>query len=56
MGEVIDLDQARREAWVRKVREMRELGSVAVFGAIGEQDAVVLQFPAPDQTPPQGAA
>jgi hypothetical protein len=56
MGEVIDLDQARREAWVRKLHEMRELGSVAVFGAIGEQDAVVLQFPEQRPAPPQGAA
>ena len=45
MGELIDLDQARRERWNEKIRRMRELGEVAVFGSIGEQNAVVIPFP-----------
>ena len=45
MSELIDLDQARREHWHEKIRRMRELGEVAVFGSIGEQNAVVIPFP-----------
>lgn len=45
-GELIDLDQARRERWVAKINRMRQLGEVGIFGAIGEQNAQILQFPA----------
>ena len=55
MGELIDMAEARREQWLRKLQQMRELGGVAVFGAVGEQDAEVIPFPLPTN-PPEGAA
>lgn len=42
---IIDLDTERRSRWHDKIRRMRELGDVAIFGAVGEQDAIVLPFP-----------
>lgn len=56
---IIDLDTERRSRWHDKIRRMRELGDVAIFGTIGEHDAVVLPFPiqpSAKPTTPEGAA
>lgn len=44
MGELIDLEAERKKSWIRKIEYMRSIGGVAVFGAIGEQNAVILPF------------
>lgn len=50
-GEIIDLGAKRREKFHEKLREMRELGGVAVFGAIGEQNATIIYLPLPKDAP-----
>ena len=44
-AEIIDLARERRLRWERKLRAMREVGEVAVFGAVGEQNATIIHFP-----------
>lgn len=44
MGEIIDLNAARKERWLNKIHRMRELGEVAVFGVIGEIEAQIIPF------------
>lgn len=44
MGELIDLESKRKEQWIRTIEQHREMGTVAVFGAIGEVDASIIPF------------
>ena len=44
-AEIIDLSRERRRRWHDQLARMRELGEVAIFGAVGEQDATILPFP-----------
>lgn len=44
MGELIDLDQKRKERWLRIIEEMRAMGKAAIFGVVGETEAQILQF------------
>ena len=45
MGEIIDLDRERRLRWHRKLKAMRDIGEIAVFGSIGEQNAEIIYLP-----------
>ena len=46
MGELINLDDERRRRWADRIRRMRtEMGGVAVFGVIGEQNAQIIYLP-----------
>ena len=44
-AEIINLDIERRKRWIEKLERARELGEVAIFGAIGEHDAQVIYLP-----------
>lgn len=50
---VLYLDDYRREKFMTKLRAARESGEVAVFGALNEGLAEVIEFP---QYTPDGAA
>lgn len=52
---VVYIDEFRREQWLLKLRVARESGTVAVFGAIHEEDAQVIPFPVRGEVP-DGAA
>lgn len=45
MENVISLDDKRRERWVRQLEEARAMGRAAIFGIVGEVEAVILEFP-----------
>lgn len=45
MGELIDLEQKRKERWLRILEEKRRLGQAAIFGVVGETEAVIIRFP-----------
>lgn len=51
MGELINLDTRRKEKWIRTIEQHREMGTVAVFGNIGEVDATILPFRRDNETP-----
>ena len=44
MDELVDLDQKRKERWLRIINEMRAMGRSAIFGVVGETEAVILPF------------
>lgn len=44
-AEVIDLDKARKERWLRILEENRALGRASIFGVIGEVEARIITFP-----------
>ena len=48
MGELIYIDEFRRERWLLKLQVARETGEIAVFGAIQPDLADVIPFPTPD--------
>lgn len=45
MGELVYIDEYRRERWLLKLEAARSMGAVAVFNADLGQDAAVLPFP-----------
>lgn len=51
---VLYMDEYRRAKWTAELRRARESGRVAVFGAVYETEAAVLEFP--EQRPPDDAA
>lgn len=52
MGELVYIDEWRRERWLLKLAIARETGEVAVFGALQPEDAQIIEFPAQDD--PEG--
>lgn len=54
MGELVYIDEHRRERWLLKLEVARQSGAIAVFNADLGKDATVLPFPEPTQ--PDGAA
>jgi hypothetical protein len=57
MGELLFIDEHRRERWLLKLEVARQTGAVAVFNALQDHDAQVLQFPErPDPNPPEVSA
>lgn len=49
------IDEFRRERWLLKLRVARETGEIAVFGAIHEKNAEIIEFPQKHDDP-DGAA
>lgn len=50
MGELINLDDERRRRWADRIRRLRtEMGGVAVFGSVGEQNAEIIYLPSVDR-------
>ena len=56
MGELIYIDEHRRERWLLRLEMARETGAVAVFNAMYAQDAKVIPFPEQPDPDPEGAA
>lgn len=54
MGELVYIDEYRRERWLARLEAARQMGTVAVFNADLGQDATVLSFP--EQSDPEPAA
>ena len=54
MGELVYIDEHRRERWLLKLELARRTGEIAVFNADLGNDAAVLPFP--EQTDPEPAA
>lgn len=49
VGELIYIDEYRRERWLLKLEVARQSGAIAVFNADLGQDAQVLPFPEPPE-------
>lgn len=50
MGEIINLDEKRKERWIRILEEARSMGKAAIFGVVGETEATIIEFPAVDKS------